>query len=156
MKRADFVYVTFIASTPERVWDALFDGEMTRQYWNHLNVSDWKVGSGWEHQRLDEQKTVDITGTVLESVPPTRLVISWASPKEIQDSTKVSRVTFTIEPHAEGIVRLTLVHDELEEGSKMASGIAKGWPVVLSGLKTLLETGKALPMFQPQKQEVRV
>lgn len=146
MSKPAFVYVTYIASTPKKVWSALLDGEMTRQYWDHFNVSDWKVGSRWEHQRCDSKK-VDIAGTVVECSPPNRLVLTWAFPNEIEDATKVSHVTFEIEPHENNMVRLTVIHDELEAGSKMEQGITRGWPIVLSGLKTLLETGTALPMF---------
>lgn len=146
MSKPDFVYVTYIASSPKKVWSALLDGEMTKQYWDHFNVSDWKVGSRWEHQRCGSRK-VDIAGTVIECSPPHRLVLTWALPQEIEDATKVSRVTFEIEPYETNMVRLTVVHDELEPDSEMGRGISQGWPMVLSGLKTILETGTALPMF---------
>lgn len=149
MSKPDFVYVTYIASTPKKVWSALLDGEMTRQYWDHFNVSDWKVGSRWEHQRCDSGK-VDCAGTVVECSPPHRLVLTWAYPQELDDPAKVSRVTFEIESFKDNMVRLTVIHGELEAGSKMEHGISQGWPVVLSGLKTLLETGTALPMFPKQ------
>ena len=110
-----------------------------------MNVSDWKPGSRWEHQRVDDARTVDIVGKVVESTPPRRLVLTWARPKEAEDDSKHSRVTFDIEPHGDGLVRLTVTHEDLERDPKMLAGISGGWPKVLSNLKTLLETGRALP-----------
>jgi uncharacterized protein YndB with AHSA1/START domain len=146
MNEARFVYATYIAASPEKVWNALVDGEMTRQYWGHFNVSDWKVGSTWKHQRSDGTNKIDLAGKVLESVPPRRLVITWAFPGEVEVPEKVSRVTFDIEPYKGEHVRLTLVHDELEPGSEMERGITSGWPLVLSNLKSFLETGEAMPL----------
>ncbi len=143
MPKPQFVYVTYINTTPEKLWNALLDAEMTRRYWDHLNVSDWKPGSRWEHRRTDAAGTVDLVGTVVESKKPERLVLSWA---DTSAPDKQSRVTFTIAQLA-GKVQLTVVHDELEPGSKMLEGITKGWPRVLSSLKSLLETGKALPTW---------
>jgi uncharacterized protein YndB with AHSA1/START domain len=79
-ERPTFVYVTYIASTRERVWEALTDADLTAQYWGHSNVSDWQVGSTWEHQRLDGSHAVDVAGTVLESSPPDRLVLTFGPP----------------------------------------------------------------------------
>jgi uncharacterized protein YndB with AHSA1/START domain len=145
MDKARFVYVTYINTTPEKVWAALMDPEMTRKYWvNHRNASDWKVGSRWEHQDFDDPTLIDIVGKVVESDPPRRLVLTWAGSKEAADPASYSRVTFEIERDFEA-VRLTVTHDELQPDSKMRHGITRGWPVVLSSLKTLLETGQPLP-----------
>ncbi len=149
--KPSFVYVSYIATTPEKVWRALVDTDVARQYWvggsgpARVNVSDWKVGSTWEHQRADETKAVDVVGKVLESAPPKRLVMTWARPKEADDESKHSRVTFEIEPQEGGLVRLTVIHDGLEADPQMLASISGGWPRVLSNLKTLLETGKPLP-----------
>jgi len=143
MDKPKFVYVSYIQSTPEKVWNALIDPEITRKYWgNRHNASDWKAGSKWEHRDFDDPKLVDLVGRVLESTPPRRLVVTWAFPADEGDSAKTSRVTYDIEPFAEGVVRLTVTHDELEPDSEMLKGITAGWPVVVSMLKTLLETGK--------------
>ena len=80
--RPSFVYVTYIESTPEEVWQALTDPDLSARYWGHRNVSDWEAGSRWEHQRIDGTDTADIVGTVVESAPPTRLVTTWADPGE--------------------------------------------------------------------------
>lgn len=145
-----FVYVTFIASTPEKVFEAITRPEITRRYWGHDNVSDWTPGSRWEHVRDNEEKTVNIVGKVVESSPPSRLVVTWAGASEEADPEAYSRVTFDIEPY-EDMVRLTVSHDDLIVGSGMASGVSKGWPIVLSSLKSLLETGRGLDIFARPK-----
>ncbi|MEP6619754.1 MAG: SRPBCC family protein [bacterium] len=151
MTKPDYVYVTYIATTPEKVWQAVTDPEVTRTYWigradapARVNVSDWKVGSRWEHQRDDETHIVDIAGTVLESTPPRRLVMTWARPNEFDDETTHSRVTFEIEPQGDGVIRLTVTHDDLAKDPKMLASVSGGWPRVLSNLKSLLEMGHAL------------
>lgn len=153
MAKPSFVYVTYIATTPEKVWQALVDTSVMRKYWAdptdddpaHENVSDWKPGSKWEHRRADDTGTVDIVGKVVEILPPRRLIITWARPKDAEDDSKHSRVTFDIEPHGDRLICLTVTHENLEHDLKMFEGISIGWPKVLSNLKTLLETGHALP-----------
>ncbi|MCW7474076.1 SRPBCC family protein [Leptospira levettii] len=150
MEQYNFVYVTFILSTPEKVWNAITDPEITSKYWSdplsknpaHINVSEWKLGSEWTHVKMDETKTVDIVGKVLEIDPPNKLVISWSRPKDKDDESKHSRVTFEISNYANGLVRLTVTHLDLDP--QMFNGISSGWPSVLSNLKTYLETGKHL------------
>ncbi len=154
MSKPSFVYVTYIASTPDRVFNALTDPELTRRYWfNHRNASDWQVGSRWAHQDYDQGR-VDIVGRVEESEPPRRLVVTWADPADEASPEKHSRVTFEVAPY-QGGVRLTVTHDELEPGSKMEKGISFGWPLVLSNLKTLLETGEVLPLDPSRSPEKR-
>jgi uncharacterized protein YndB with AHSA1/START domain/DNA-binding transcriptional ArsR family regulator len=137
-----FVYVTYIQSTPERAWRALTDSDLTAQYWGHSNVSDWQAGSRWEHQRTDGSGIADVVGTVLETVPPRRLVLTFAGPGEERDAGP-SRVTFDIEPHGE-IVRLTVTHENLADQAEYDAASA-GWPAVLANLKSLMETGHVLP-----------
>lgn len=138
--RPDFVYVTYIASTAEKVWEALTDPEMTMQYWGGArNISDWRAGSSWRHQFTDG--SVHIAGTVVESDPPRRLVMTWGHAGETSPE-KISTVTFQVESHGE-IVRLTVIHDGLDD--EMRIGISQGWPAVLANLKSLLETGQVLP-----------
>lgn len=149
-EKTSFVYVTYIRSTPEKVFEAITKPEIARRYWGHENVSDWQPGSGWEHVRANEQRTVNVVGKVVEVVPPTRLVITWASPAQAADPASYSRVSFDIAEY-EGMVRLTVTHDELEAGSGMAKGIQRGWPIVLSSLKSLLETGQAIDVFAQPK-----
>jgi uncharacterized protein YndB with AHSA1/START domain len=145
MSRPSFIYVTYIESTPEKVWQALTDPAFTRRYWvNHRNASDWQVGSSWRHEDFDDANLVDIAGHVVESAPPHRLVLTWSNPDDVDKPDKVSRVIFDIEPYGDA-VRLTVTHAELEPDSAMLSGVSRGWPLVLSSLKTLLETGEPLP-----------
>ncbi len=142
-----FVYVTYIASTVDKVWNALVDPELTREYWaRHRNRSDWKVGSRWTHEDYDDPKTIDIVGKVVESSPPRRLVVTWASPADEGKPDKTSRVTYEIDPYVD-VVRLRVTHDELEPDSPMLKGISTGWPLVVSALKTQLETGRNTPMM---------
>jgi uncharacterized protein YndB with AHSA1/START domain/DNA-binding transcriptional ArsR family regulator len=140
--RPTFVYVTYIESTPDQVWHALTDPELTAAYWGHSNVSDWQAGSAWEHRRTDGSGIADVVGTVVESAPPTRLVTTWSAAGD-EDAGAPSRVTFDIHPLGE-IVRLTVTHEDLADEAERADAAA-GWAAVLSNLKSLLETGSPLP-----------
>ena len=133
--RPTFVYVTYIESTPELVWEALTDADITARYWGHSNVSDWQPGSAWQHVRTDGSGIADVVGTVVESDPPRRLVTTW-------DGDDGSRVSFDIEPYHQ-IVRLTVTHENLASDEDLADASA-GWSAVLANLKTLLETGRVL------------
>ncbi len=141
--RPTFVYVIYIESNPEAVWDALTDADTTAAYWGHSNVSDWKVGSHWEHQRTDGSQIADTGGTVIESNRPTRLVTTWEADPTAQEPVTSSTVTFLIEPHGD-IVRLTVTHENLPDEANREIA-ARGWAAVLSNLKSLLETGHVLP-----------
>ena len=137
-----YVYVTYIQSTAERVWHALTDADLSGEYWGHSNVSDWEPGSPWEHRRTDGSGIADVTGTVVEAVPPERLVMTFAAPNE-ERAAEPSRVTFTIEPYEE-IVRLTVTHENLADAAEYEAAAA-GWPAVFANLKSLIETGHVLP-----------
>ncbi|HKS19007.1 MAG TPA: SRPBCC family protein [Bradyrhizobium sp.] len=140
MSKPEFVYVIYIHAAPEKIWQALIDPEMTRDFWGrHRNTSDWKPGSAWQHQNYDDASDISVAGTVVESYPPRRLVLTWGS----RNSIDVSRVTFDIEEFM-GSTKLTVTHRELSD--EAMRGISAGWPAVLSSLKTLLETGASLPM----------
>lgn len=144
--KASFIYVIYINASPEKVWDALTNADITQQYWfNRRNESDWKPGSAWQHVRADGSAKVDCVGKVVESNPPHKLVVSWANPADASNPVNVSRVTYEIKTHQDATC-LTVRHDELEQGSKMHEGISNGWPCVLSSLKTYLETGKVMAM----------
>jgi uncharacterized protein YndB with AHSA1/START domain len=143
MAAEKFVYVTYIASTPAKVWKALTEGELTRQYWKHTNESDWKRGSKWKHVADDGKGTVRLVGQVVEVIPNKRLVLTWGEVTDAGDPTRHSRVALEIEALGD-MVRLTVTHDELQPDSDMARSISEGWPRVLSSLKSFLETGRAL------------
>ena len=140
--RPSYVYVTYIESSPERVWEALTDPALTAQYWGHSNVSDWQAGSPWEHRRVDGSGIADVAGTVLEAMPPRRLAMTFDAPGGAPPEGP-SKVTFDIEPYHE-IVRLTVTHENLG-GSDALEAASAGWPAVCANLKSLLETGHVLP-----------
>jgi uncharacterized protein YndB with AHSA1/START domain len=144
MKQPNLVYTTYIRTTPKKLWAAITKPEFTRQYWAGIdNVSDWKKGSKWEHIGGDKEREVWITGKVLESDPPKRLVLTWADPDDPADK---SRVAFEIEAIKDQVC-LTVTHGNFKEGSKMAGKVSRGWPRVLSSMKSFLETGKGLNVF---------
>lgn len=140
--RPNYVYVTYIESSPERVWEALTDADLTAQYWGHSNVSTWEAGAPWEHVRTDGSGTADVVGTVLEADPPRRLSMTFDNPGD-EPAQGPSRVTFDIERYHE-IVRLTVTHENLAD-SEALEAVSAGWPAVCANLKSLLETGHVLP-----------
>ncbi|WP_239138581.1 ArsR/SmtB family transcription factor [Actinoplanes regularis] len=137
-----FVYVTYIHATPERVWEALTDADLTGAYWGHSNVSDWQPGSRWEHRRTDGSGIADAGGVVLEATPPTRLVLTFGD-LDAEAGPDASTVTFLVEPHHD-IVRLTVTHVNLATDQDVEA-VSAGWPAVMANLKSLLETGHVLP-----------
>jgi uncharacterized protein YndB with AHSA1/START domain len=140
--RPDYVYVTYIKSSPERVWDALTDADLSAQYWGHSNVSDWREGSAWEHRRVDGSGVADVIGTVLKSERPQLLTVTFDGPGE-PPVTGPTVVRFEIESYHE-IVRLTVTHENLPNDTARRQ-VAAGWPAVCANLKSLLETGEVLP-----------
>jgi uncharacterized protein YndB with AHSA1/START domain len=144
MPKPTYVYVTYIRTTAEKVWQALTDGEVTRQYWGgQQNLSDdWQAGSAWRHVVADEPATVYGVGQIVESERPNRLVVTWAAPDDAGDPAAFDRVTYDI-AEDQGVVRLTVTNENVEPGS----GAAQTWPKILCGLKSLLETGEPLPPF---------
>lgn len=140
----DYVYVTYIRATPEQVWDALTNQEMTGRFWGHAQVSDWTVGSRLDHVRTDGSGIADASGRVLETERPRRLVFGFDDPKGVEDPTfEPSVVAFEIEPYRD-IVKLTLTQTSLTSIEDWGA-CSQAWPAVLANLKTLLETGDVLP-----------
>lgn len=150
VEKVNFVYVIYIRSTPQKVFDAITNPEIARLYWGHENVSDWKPGSRWDHIRATDERTVEISGDVIEHSPPKRLVMTWAASSKYDDPTQHSRVTFEIEPY-DDMVKLTVAHEGLEPGSGMDKGIRHGWSMALSSLKSYLETGEVIDVFAKPK-----
>ncbi|MEN3305928.1 MAG: hypothetical protein V7603_2130 [Micromonosporaceae bacterium] len=140
MDKPKLVHVTYIATTPDQLWNALTDPELTARYWGHRNVSGWAKGDSWEHRRLDDEGA-DVVGTILEVDPPRRLSHTWASPDDANETARHSRVTFDLEPVGEA-VRLTVTHEDLP--ADQVEGTREGWNMVVSSLKSLLETGHPL------------
>jgi uncharacterized protein YndB with AHSA1/START domain len=144
MTSTEFVYTTFIKSTSQKVWNAITNAEFTRQYWGCEIISDWKKGAKWHSVRNADGLT-NMVGEVLEASPPYRLSYTWHLPDANAESDK-SRVTFELEAIGD-TVKLTVTHDKLERGSEMAMKVSQGWPLVLSSLKSFLETGQALDIW---------
>src|SRR4051794_1563629 len=160
MADPEFVYTTYIATTPERLWHALIDPVFTRRYWGTTFDTDWEVGSTmtWEQGGVT---IADPAQVVLEYEPCRRLAYTWHTfTPEFAESVGLSdevvrkmsaerrsKVTFEIEPLGQ-VVRLTVVHDGFDPGSTVLESVGQGWPHLLSDLKTLLETGEMLPAVQ--------
>lgn len=143
MKSPEFVYVVVIAKPPEDVWKGLTDPEFTRQYWHKTEVrSDFRVGSAIEF--MTEDGHVGCEGEILSATRPIELSYTWQFPRNPDTSKEPhSRVTFRLEAIAAG-TKLTVVHDHFPANSKMFELVQPGWPLVICGLKTLLESGTAV------------
>jgi uncharacterized protein YndB with AHSA1/START domain/DNA-binding transcriptional ArsR family regulator len=157
VEHPQFVYTTYIKTTPERLWQALTDPAFTSRWWQTTFETDWQPGSAmtWDNNGVI---IADPGQVVLDSDPYRRLAYTWHTfTPELKERFSIdddlftklasehrSRVTFDIEP-AGDLVKLTVVHDDFEPGSTAATMVRNGWPVLLSSLKTLLETGEPLP-----------
>ncbi|MFJ7354077.1 SRPBCC family protein [Phyllobacterium sp. NPDC097923] len=143
MTKPRFVYVTYIRTTPEKLWHALIDPEFTRQYWaGTWQDCDWQPGSSWKLMIPDGR--VGDAGEVVEIDPPKRLVLSWRNeflPELKQEG--FSRLTYELDPMGD-MVKLTVVHEMDRPESKLIEQVSTGWPSLLSSLKSLLETGESL------------
>jgi uncharacterized protein YndB with AHSA1/START domain len=140
------IHVAYIAATPRALWDALTNPEITQRYWGGTRLeSDWKVGSTLRYRR---DGAVTDEHTIL-AVEPQRYLSHTFHPVFTDEfrAEPPSRVTFTLE-RGGAVVRLTLLHDGFRPGSNVFVACSEGWPMVLSNLKTLLETGRALPPFK--------
>jgi uncharacterized protein YndB with AHSA1/START domain/DNA-binding transcriptional ArsR family regulator len=165
MGNPEFVYTTYINTTPERLWQALTEPAFTRRYWSGAAlVSDWQVGSPVNWQDAPDQEAKDLGQVVLEADPYRRLSYTWHgfqpahaeffgwTDAEFAELLKErrSKVTFEIEPYGPA-VRLTVIHDDFDPGSRMYEAVSGrldpsgGWPELLANLKTLLETGEVMP-----------
>ena len=158
----EFVYVTYIRTSPELLWQALTAPEFTARYWGRTYDTEWKKGSPYGvtqfGARIDDPEQL-----ILEADPPRRLSYTWhTATAELAQTLgwsdeyfgrmaaePRSRVTFEIEQEEEGNVRLTVIHDGFDEGSATLESISGGWPRVLANLKTLLETGEVEPLRAP-------
>jgi uncharacterized protein YndB with AHSA1/START domain len=142
MNHDRFVYVTYIRTTADQLWEALTSPEFNRKYWFGMwQDTDWAVGSSWKLTFPDGR--IADAGEVQEVDPPKRLVLKWRNEfrPELHDE-GFSRATFTIEP-LDDLVKLTVIHEIDRSGSKFIEAVSGGWPMILSSLKSLLETGVA-------------
>jgi uncharacterized protein YndB with AHSA1/START domain len=142
--KSSFVYVTYIRSTPEKLWAALTTPEFMKKYWFGMNIdTDWKTGSPWKLAFPDGR--VADAGEIVEIDKPKRLVLNWRNQfrPELHEE-GYGHCVMEIEPAGE-VVKLTITHQIDKPDSKLISAVSVGWPKILSSLKTLLETGTALP-----------
>ena len=135
-----FVYVTYIRTTPEKLWSALTDADFMRQYWFGMHQeSDWKPGAAWK-MLFSDGRLAD-AGEIVEAQPPRRLVIKWRN--EFMPELKAegySRCTYEVEPMKDA-VKLTITHAMDRAGTEFIGKVSGGWPRIVSNLKSLLETG---------------
>jgi len=157
MDRPSFVYVTYIETTPERLWQALTDPAFMARYWGRGPSSDWQVGSPVLWRTGPQEEFQDLGQEVLEYDPYRRLAYTWHnylwemhertgwSEEEYAELIKepVSKVTFDLEPLGP-VVKLRVAHDGFAGETEMWRSIQGGWPQVLASLKTLLETEQTL------------
>jgi uncharacterized protein YndB with AHSA1/START domain len=143
MADSRFVYVTYIRTTPEKLWQALIEPEFTRQFWCETRQEcEWKPGASWRLM-IPDGRVAD-SGEILEIEPGRRLVLRWRNefiPEMRADGD--SRLTYQLEQQGEA-VKLTLIHEIDKPGSKLIEGVSRGWPHILASLKSLLETGESL------------
>ena len=138
-----FVYVTYIRTTPEKLWQALIAPEFTRQYWaGTWQESEWQPGTAWKIM-IPDGRIAD-GGEVLEFQPHQRIVLSWRNEfiPDLRDE-GYTRLTYELEP-LEQSVKLTVIHESDKPESKLIQAVSNGWPHILASLKTLLETGESL------------
>jgi uncharacterized protein YndB with AHSA1/START domain len=143
MAESQFVYVIYIRTTPEKLWQALIEPDFTRQFWAETwQESEWKPGASWRI-KIPDGRVAD-TGEILEFEPHRRIVLTWRN--EFKPELRAeghSRLTYELEPQKDS-VKLTVLHEIDKTGSKFIQAVSQGWPPILSSLKSLLETGEAL------------
>jgi len=141
MSASKFIYVIYIRTTQEKLWDALRKPEFTKQYWHgSWQESDWKAGAPWKMSMPDGR--VSDQGEVVEIDPPRRLVLSWQNQflPELKEE-GFSRATYELE-QIQDAVKLTVTHEMDRKDSKFIEKVSQGWPAILSSLKSYLETGE--------------
>ena len=143
MANSRLVYVTYIRTTPEKLWRALIEPEFTRRYWVETwQDSEWKPGASWRLM-IPDGRVAD-AGEILEIEPQRRLVLSWRNEfKPELRAEGYSRLTFELEKQGES-VKFTVIHEMEKTGSKLIEAVTGGWPLILASLKSLLETGESL------------
>ena len=154
MSKSRFVYVTYIRTTPAKLWEALTTPEFMRQYWfGSIAESQWTAGSSWK--LLFQDGSLADSGEIVEAEPGRRLVIRWLNEWKPEFKAEgAARCTMEIEPVADvdvPAVKLSITHEIEREDSPFIGTVSNGWPRILSNLKSLLETGAILlnPMKKP-------
>ena len=140
MAKSEFVYVTYIRTTPEKLWAALTDAEFMKQYWFGMHCeSDFTAGSPWK--LVGETGEVWDAGEIVEAEPPRKLVIRWTHQKKPELKAEgPSLCTMEISPEGKA-TKLAITHSIERADSQLVTAVSGGWPKILSNLKSLLETG---------------
>ena len=140
---SSFVYVTFIRTTPERLWSALTSADFMKEYWFGMHLkSEWKVGAQW--QMIFADGRVADAGEVVEFEPPKRLALTWRNEFRPELTAEgFARCVIELEPVSDA-VKLTITHTMDRPQSKFIEAVSGGWPQILSNLKSLLETGETV------------
>ena len=144
MARSTFVYITYIRTTPEKLWSALTDDvEFMKQYWFGTHCeSQWTPGSSWK--MVSPDGGISDAGEIVEAEPPRRLVIRWVHQKRPELKAEgASLCTMELEPSGTA-VKLSITHTIEREPSKLIVAVSGGWPKIISNLKSLLETGSVV------------
>jgi uncharacterized protein YndB with AHSA1/START domain len=143
MAESRFVYVTYIRTTRQKLWQALFDPEFTRKYWCETwQDCEWKAGASWRLMIPDGR--IGDSGEIVEIEPERRLVLTWRNEfKPELRAEGYSRLTYELEEMGES-VKLTLIHEIDKGDSKLIDAVSNGWPHILASLKSLVETGESL------------
>ena len=140
MAKSTYLYVTYIRTTPEKLWQALTDADFIKQYWFGMRCeSEFRTGSSWK--LVGDKGVVWDSGEIVEAKPPKRLVIRWQH--QMKPDLKAegdSLCTMELEPEGTA-VKLSITHTVERDPSKFITAVSGGWPKVISNLKSLLETG---------------
>ena len=149
MAKSTFVYVTYIRTTPQKMWSTLTTGDLLKRVWmGTLIESDWRAGSPW--RAISSDGTLFDSGEILESVPEKKLVFSWQNQWVPEFKAEgYSRCSYEMEPIAASL-KLTITHSSERPDSKFIAAVAGAWPMVASNLKSLLETGEVVLVDNPR------
>src|SRR5579872_1742756 len=145
MSKERFVYVTYIRTTAEKLWDALVEPEFTRAYWcGTWPDTTWNIGASWK-MVIPDGRIAD-SGKVVVFDRPRKLAVTWRNEfvPELHEE-GYSLCTYELEP-VQGAIKLTVTHEIDKAGSKFIKAVSGGWPAILASLKSLLETGESLEM----------
>ena len=150
MTRSTFVYVSYIRTTPEKLWSALTDADFMKQYWFGMHCDQWTAGSPWKMVASDGH--IFDTGEIVEAEPPRRLVIRWQHQNKPELKAEGdSLCTMELEPSG-AAVKLSITHTIKRVPSKLIDAVSGGWPKIISNLKSLLETG-SIALQEPERTE---
>ena len=147
-RKPSYSYEIYIGAPLSRVWKGLIDGELTKQYvYGTRFESKLKKGAPYAYVGDGDFKVVD--GEILDVEPEKKLSMTWSAHwDEASANDRPSRVTYELSSSAATTTKLRVIHDEFESETATYKGSVEGWPLMLSSLKTLLESGKPLPSAQ--------